>query len=179
MGFGHGKEAQLDVWMQGWIHPERGSVEKIGFMEVFPSQKPPEDRVVRLFASGDCFTMDGDQAKAVRVQASLRSRFEDLCGWFRPLYGAITVDYEMETPAELRNDPRSVAFHQFYWNPEAMPAKIVEQILDRFSSQFVHRQDSGIFVYAGDLWPGNKNNLSHTEPGLKQGIGDLLAKLPI
>lgn len=58
--------------------------------------------------------------------------FRDLVLALSPAYGAITVDYGLESPEDLMNDPRTYAFTDFYLDREFIGHANLQQIRNRF-----------------------------------------------
>ncbi|RYG38726.1 hypothetical protein EON81_02890 [bacterium] len=164
------KEADLALTMTGWLEARPGRIESLGYIREVPWPSP--QRTVLLSTSGDCFASGGDSREAVRKQARLRGALRELCGRIRPTYAAITVDMEMETPDELRANPDSYAFRHFYLNPQAIPARIVSEIVALFPRDALRRTEEGVFIFSGDMWPDQGKKTAKGE-----GVGALLATL--
>jgi hypothetical protein len=72
------------------------------------------------------------------------SKFVHFANLLNPLYGAILVEYSLESPDELRRDSRSLAFQNFY---------LAKRALDERSWSALH-ESLGDRVYLGSLSSG-------------------------
>jgi len=63
------------------------------------------------------------------------------------IYGAILVEYELETPSELHQDSRSLAFRDCFLSRQNLPADIFEQALVHVPSEAYKREmPNGVYV---------------------------------
>ncbi|RYG38722.1 hypothetical protein EON81_02870 [bacterium] len=111
---------------------------------------PSEQRTVHLFAGGDMFTTGGDPKAAHRQTARLQKLLHQLCARTRPTYAAITVDWPLETPDELRRDPNSMAFRDFYLDRSAFP---IDSIRREIQAKKVEEREEGFYIF-GNSAPG-------------------------
>ena len=76
----------------------------------------------------------------------------------RPSYGAITGEYTLETPMELRADPRSLAFSDFYVDAEFVGARNLKAIREIYDGAFVSDRLHGVYVSCSwDLNPEGRD----------------------
>lgn len=63
------------------------------------------------------------------------------------LYGAILVEYSLESPEELRHDPRTLAFQNFYLSRSRLPATLMSRLLAFVPPEaYVREFDHGVYV---------------------------------
>jgi hypothetical protein len=62
------------------------------------------------------------------------------------LYGAILVEYELETPQELRADPRSLAFRDFFLSRHNLSEEVYSRVL-ALVPRDVYTQETSVGVY--------------------------------
>lgn len=63
------------------------------------------------------------------------------------LYGAILVEYSLESPDELRHDPRSLAFRNFYLSRSRLPTTLISRLLAFVPHEaYVRELDHGVYV---------------------------------
>jgi hypothetical protein len=102
--------------------------------------------VMQLRTEGDAFCGEPGRLKprARTLGNIVCSRFVHFAGLLNPVYGAILVEYSLENPEELRRDPRSLAFQNFY---------LAKRALDERSWSMLH-EIVGDSVYRGLLADG-------------------------
>jgi hypothetical protein len=105
-------EYSLTVKMSPWLNRDGKGGETMTCHDDGP--RPAGQRVVRLYAEGTEFTPGGKPARARRQWQSAWERFGELCSRVPVTYGALSVEFELESPAELLEDPGSVAFRDFF-----------------------------------------------------------------
>src|SRR6266850_4831446 len=77
---------------------------------------------MELRTEGEAFCGEPSRLKPrVRALGNIAySRFVHFAGLLNPVYGAILVEYSLENPDELRRNPRSLAFQNFYLAKRAL-----------------------------------------------------------
>jgi hypothetical protein len=90
------------------------------------------------------------RANASRLEALGRQVYEGflgIAGSIDCLYGAILVEYTLEDPQELRRDPRSLAFRNFYLSRARLPRTLVPRLLALVPPEaYVRELDHGVYV---------------------------------
>ena len=104
------------------------------------------DGVMELRTEGEAFCGEPSRLKprAGALGRIAYSRFVHFAALLDPVYGAILVEYSLENPHELRRDPRSLAFQNFY---------LAKRALDERSWSMLH-EIVGDSVYRGLLTDG-------------------------
>jgi hypothetical protein len=105
-------EYSLTVKMSPWLNRDVKGGETMTCHDDVP--RPAGQRVVRLYAEGTEFTTGGKPARARSQWQSAWERFGELCSQVPVTYGALSIEFELESPAELLEDPGSVAFRDFF-----------------------------------------------------------------
>lgn len=60
--------------------------------------------------------------------------FREMVSLLDPSYAAITVDYTLETPEQLRSDPRSLSFRDFYLSRQYLTPSVMTAFATNYSS---------------------------------------------
>jgi hypothetical protein len=100
-------------------------------------QNPENDKnSVAIWIEGESLShadsFGGSTTKSSKVGSRALAVFKDLVTQLQPTYGAITVDYGLETPYDLRDDPRTYAFRDFYLDRTSFGDDSLRAIRDRF-----------------------------------------------
>lgn len=94
-----------------------------------------ESNVVAIWVEGAAFSRDPKSQiskKEKQVAARALTAFRKLVSLLRPTYASITVDYGLETPNDLRHDPRSLAFRDFYLGRADFGEPFLEKLRTKF-----------------------------------------------
>ena len=75
---------------------------------------------LRTEGGGFCGAPSRPEPRANAMGDIAYSRFIHFANLLNPLYGAILVEYSLESPAELRQDARSLAFQNFFLAKRAL-----------------------------------------------------------
>lgn len=89
---------------------------------------------------------DGIPSKTRSVGLKTRSVFVDLVRRLNPTYAAITFDYGLESPCDLRDDPRTYAFRDFYLQSEQFGVKAFQEMKSRFPNADYEDLGCGVIV---------------------------------
>jgi hypothetical protein len=135
-----------------------------------------EELVIRggkleLRAEGEAFCGPADRPnpRAKVLGTKVYKQFCKFSEIIRPLYGAILVEYSLETPDELRADDRSYAFRNFYIARRALPDR-AWRTLEALLGERVFRRDIAAGVYVS-MWP----NLNPDSKGLPSAEASALS----
>lgn len=125
----------------------------IEFVTILPvnSSDPGEcGNSVAIWIEGAVFSVssaqDGIPSKTRSVGLKARSVFVDLVRRLNPTYAAITVDYGLESPCDLRDDPRTYAFRDFYLQSEHFGGKTFQEMKSRFPKADYEDLGCGVIV---------------------------------
>lgn len=105
-----------------------------------------ESNVVAIWVEGGAFSRDPNSQiskKAKQVAARALAAFRRLVTHLRPTYASITVDYSLENPCDLRNDPHSLAFRDFYLDRADFGIQFLEKLKTKFPNCVYDDQEGG------------------------------------
>jgi hypothetical protein len=106
------------------------------------------------------------------------SRFIHFAGLLNPVYGAILVEYSLESPDELRQDPRSLAFQNFYLAKRALDDRSWS-MLQEIVGDSVYRDvlPDGLYVSMTTYFNPEARGIASVEAqALSVKIAELLAR---
>jgi hypothetical protein len=106
-----------------------------------------ESVVVRTEAEDFCGTWRANVSRLETLGRQIHSAFVGIAESIDCLYGAILVEYTLEDPEELRRDPRSLAFQNFYLSRARLPLKLVPRLVALVpAGAYVRELDHGVYV---------------------------------
>jgi hypothetical protein len=145
----------IQVDMEGASGMTRELIEPVGYQSISSTaahidRHPLAVRTEAAPFSGPPSQPAGSGAKEAGKQAYLRFRF--LVAELRPAYSAITIEYALECPADLRSDPRSLAFRDFYVSEQFIGADKLRVVENLFEGAFQERIGDGLYVSSSDVF---------------------------
>jgi len=136
------------------------------------TKNPESTPVVHLFMSGATFS--GNVSSSAEAEGlSAFNRFIWLCTEVCPTYASITVEWELESPQELIQDPQSYGFQDFYLGAD-LGMSVLERSESIFEGAFVRRLEAGIYI-SSHKWFNPKRIQIHESEKRSCEIGRLLA----
>jgi hypothetical protein len=89
-----------------------------------------------------------NRAKARSTGKRVYRTFVGIADALRPEYAAITSDWPLECPIDLRRDPRTHAFQDFYLSGTVLKRLKLDSILAIFAGEYVERTAAGWYISA-------------------------------
>ncbi|AKT37789.1 hypothetical protein [Chondromyces crocatus] len=124
----------------------------IGLMEGAEVLQICDEHVV-LRTEGDVFCnhLPDNRSRRKRLGRRVYERFVEVADTIRCFYGAILVEYPLETPEQIRRDPRSLAFRDFFVSEESLDAAMVRDVVALAGEEaFVEMRRRGVHVWMID-----------------------------
>ena len=91
--------------------------------------------------------------KILNMGAKVRTIFVDFVRRLKPSYASITVDYGLEAPCDLRKDPRTHAFRDFFLSSVWYDA-LMQDIRRKFPTIYFEQLPTGQFITTSQLFSG-------------------------
>ena len=91
--------------------------------------------------------------KIQKMGAKVRTIFVDFVRRLKPSYASITVDYGLEAPCDLRKDPRTHAFRDFFLSSVWYDA-LMQDIRRKFPTIYFDQLPTGQFITTSQLFSG-------------------------
>ena len=122
------------------------------------------------------------RTKKRKLLASGRKVYERFLSYVSvldPFYGAILLEYSLEEPDELRSDPRSLAFRDFYVASRVLGSRDMQQLRALAGTDsFVQEMPNGIYVSTTEECnPEGRSVESVQAQETSVAIGNLLGSL--
>jgi hypothetical protein len=138
------------------------------------------DGVMELRTEGEAFCGKPGRLKprARSIGHIVSSKFVHFAGLLNPVYGAILVEYSLESPDELRRDSRSLAFQDFYLAKRALDERSWSMLHDIMGDR-VYRctLPDGLYVSMTTYFNQEAKGITSIEAqALSVKIAELLAR---
>ena len=127
--------------------------EVVTYLDISPAAVGMDRHPLAIWTEGWLFSgpIRIDEAVAAKaVGMRLYERFRTLIGMLRPAYAAITHESPLECPADLRRDPRTLSFYDFYVSRTYLGRGNTERVKELFIDAYIEELDEGIYV---STWP--------------------------
>jgi hypothetical protein len=129
--------------------------------------------VLVLRTEGEAFCgPDIHTKKARELGLRVYRRFLEVANRIPTTYGAILVEYSLEEPHELRRDPRSLAFRNFFLSRERLGDGVVAEVI-RLAGEDTYVEHTGTGVYISmdtDFNPAGRGNSPNEVDGTRARI---------
>jgi len=136
--------------------------------------------VMELRTEGEAFCGEPSRLKPrVRALGNIAySRFVHFAGLLNPVYGAILVEYSLENPDELRRNPRSLAFQNFYLAKRALDERSWSMLYEIMGDRvYWYALPDGLYVSMTMYFNQEAKGITSIEAQvLSVKIADLLAR---
>ncbi|BDI28184.1 hypothetical protein CCAX7_002350 [Capsulimonas corticalis] len=132
-----------------------------------------DNHPVAIWASGDKLDFETLQSHALATKAY--RRFITIVEQLAPAYAAITMECSLECPMDLRRDPKSYAFHDFYLSNQFFDDALISSVVDLCSDRFIKPLSNGVYISTSGLFMPKPPKRSSQKPDLSTQIGQLIA----
>ena len=169
------KSVAVDDYDEAELTVEAGpgvnAFELVGNWRAFPLHACTP--VVSLSTSGVAFTGQTEGWPGLDG-ISAYDRFLQLSRKLKPTYGAITVEWELESPSELLLDSNSSEGFQDLYLGEDLGSEVLEEAKAIFEGAYIHPMENGIYISSGRWFNPERISLNDGERRSRQ-IGAILA----
>ena len=135
----------------------------------------PESRIVALSISAPEFAHIPNDRTAHMVASPAVELFLRLCTRLSPLYASLTVDYDLETPEQLEQDPRSYAFSDFYVDSDFLTG-YKQELLSLVEGSFVEPVHNGIYISGTRYFNPDRKSLMPSSATASSQVARLLVR---
>jgi hypothetical protein len=90
--------------------------------------------------------MDENRGLSYRVGRQAYERFRLLVEKTRPEYGSITVGWHLECPSDLRRNPHSASFFDFFVSESYLRGSGIAQVEELFPECYSEKVGDGVFI---------------------------------
>ena len=153
------------------------AAEIVTYVAISPEAAPVDQHPVAIWTEGELFSGDLRQSESTKPAGLLvYRRFRALLETLQPAYAAITNEYGMECPADLRRDPRSHAFRDFFVSGAYVGASTLDRIKTVFADAYVESIGHGLYISSTAEFNPNNQSVDATQATRQSGeVARLLA----
>lgn len=109
---------------------------------------------VTILTSGDVFSLsripvpnsEVYRQKAHSAGRKVYRRFLNLVDLLRPAYGAISVEWPLESPPDLAKDPRSKALRNLYISKSHFDSRTIVKIRSLYAQAYIEELEGGLYA---------------------------------
>jgi hypothetical protein len=97
--------------------------------------------------------VSGSKSKSDSMARNAYKCFIALVNETLPTYAAITVEYGLECLTDLRDDPISLAFRDFYIDNNHLSKKNLNRLLKLYSGAYIETLENGVYISSSGFNP--------------------------
>jgi hypothetical protein len=151
----------IEVYLDGAIGVARNAAEIVSYVSVSPEAAHADRHPLAILTEAEIFSGSLRQRFARRARRAGRQvyqRLRALVEATRPAYAAITVEFPLQCPTDLRRDPRSLAFRDFFVSGTYIGAPNLAVAKNLFAGAFVEPLTDGLYISCTkDFNPDGRN----------------------
>jgi hypothetical protein len=103
--------------------------------------------ILRTEGVAFCGPFRNNRMRLKKLGRKVYQRFVEVADAIPCVYGAILVEYSLEEPKKLRQDPRSLAFCDFFLSRERLENKAIEEAIRLAGDEaYVESRATGVYI---------------------------------
>lgn len=168
----------VQVYMDNVANISDSATEIITYLSISPEAMRLDHHPLAIWAGGEALSGKGSKRGAV-VGDRVCSRFLQFVELLQPDYASITVEYGLECPTDLRHDPRSYAFTDFFISSDYVGSNNLATIRDIFRGAYIQPLANGLYVSCTKNFNPHAIELERTDATGRSGtLAKLIASIP-
>ena len=139
----------IQIQMTNVTRPNPRTVEILTFLSISPEAANYDHHPITIWTEGGSFCGNFPQLYRGRVTQfgnKIYHFFIDILGKLYPDYAAITVEWPLECPYDLHQDPRSLSFKDFYISQPFIGETEFGKIRQEFSTAYQEVVANGVYI---------------------------------
>jgi hypothetical protein len=169
----------VEVAMRDPIGIAQNAPELVSYVSISPEAALIDRHPLTVITEGEVFCgVLQNEFKSRRREAGMKvySRFRELVQTLDPEYASITVEHSLQCPADLRRDPRSLAFRDFFVSERYLGSKELARIQEIFTGAFIEPISYGFYVSCNaDFNPAGRSLESESAQWLSVDAAKVIA----
>lgn len=139
----------IEVYMDGAIGLTLNTAEILTYLSISPEAVRTDKHPLAILTEGEVFSGTLRQEFPQRARKAGKQVYHRFCALIealQPAYAAITVENTLECPTDLRRDPRSLSFCDFFVSRAYIGASKLRTIQTFFSGAFIEPMGDGLYI---------------------------------
>ena len=139
----------VQVMMDNASGTDQNVREMVTYLSISPEAAKEDSHPVAIWTYGGVFSHAPNSIETVQerlVGEQCYRQFIRLIHLLRPSYGTITIEEELRCPADLRRNPQTGVFSNFYVSAGYLGAARLSQTRNLFTTSYVERIEDGIYI---------------------------------
>jgi len=135
----------VQVYMENVTTLSDNATEIITYLSISPDAMRLDHHPIAIWAGGELLSGKGSK-RGTMIGHRVCRRFLQLVELLKPDYASITIEYGLECPVDLRHDPRSHAFTDFFISGDYMGIDNLSTVHDIFRGAYIQSLANGLYV---------------------------------
>lgn len=176
----------LEVLMTNFNDLEKDECVVVTYEGISEQAAQYDTPAVTILSTGNIFSLARNSLsdskkyneKARKAGKKTYEQFKDIIEVLKPAYGSIAIEWSLESPADLRLDPRSLAFRNFYVS-YSVGIDLINQLRQLFDAAYIEDLSSGIYISCTSEFNPKRLQINLATPPwdrISTEVGKLLAK---
>jgi hypothetical protein len=139
----------VEVLLENATGTAPGVAEIVTLLRISPEAAIVDKHPLVIWTDGDVFShllSPQERAQAQAVGEQVYRLFRALVERLEPSYAAITSEIPLECPTDLRSDPRSGAFREFFVKRVFLGARNTDRLRELFADAYIEEIAGGLYV---------------------------------
>jgi hypothetical protein len=139
----------IEIYIDGAIGIARDTAEIISYVSISSEASHTDRHPLAIWTEGWLFEGTFPKKYPKRSRKAGRQVYELFCSLIeseKPAYAAITTEIFLECPADLRRDPRSYAFLDFFVSGKFLGTSNLTKIQKIFHGAYVEEVGDGLYI---------------------------------
>lgn len=151
----------VEVAMRDPIGTTEDAPELVSYISISPEAALIDRHPLAVITEGEVFCgvlQSGSKSRRREAGMKAYNRFRGLVQALDPDYAGITLENSLACPADLRRDPRSLAFRDFFVSGRYLGSKGLARIQELFVNAFIEPMSHGFYISCNaDFNPAARN----------------------
>lgn len=154
----------IQVLMEGAIGTPPDATEILSYTSISPQASNTDQHPLAIWSEGELFSGPFKHTRRTQLEGRrVYERFRDLVAASRPDYAAITNEMGLECPTDLRRDPRSYAFKDFYVSEDFLGRAKLVKLHEWFQDAYREELADGVYISCNRAFNPNEMELESEE----------------
>lgn len=139
----------IEVYMDGAIGIARDAAEIVTYVSISPEATRTDRHPLAILTEGWLFEGTFPKKYPKQARKAGRQAYKRFCSLIdseNPAYAAITREISLECPTDLRRDPRSYAFLDFFVSRKFLGASNLTKVKNIFQGAYIEEVGDGLYI---------------------------------
>lgn len=180
----------LEILMKNASDTNKDEYVVVTYENISESAAQQDVPPVSILSTGDLFSLarlplsDSNKymAQSKKAGKKVYTRLKAIVEAINPSYASITIEWPLESPSDLRTDPRSLAFRDFYIKESFIGTTQIDLFKNLYNGAYIEDMKNGIYVSCTREFNPRNIDVDRTAPPwntISTRVGKIIANASI